>query len=160
LPHLSDLKISKPDLKTSERAHAKGHCLGLGSCPTTRFRDTQEAVTSTPVLHYYNLKEEIALQCDISQMAALMQNGQLVAYASKALISAETQYAQIEKELLAIVFACDHFKAYIYRRERVQVETDHKPLVFIVFKPLDQQAPNLTRTTILGVIKALKVTFA
>ena len=52
------------------------------------------------------MKEEVTLQCDASQFglgAALMQNGQPVAYASRALTEAETRYAQIEK---AIVFAC------------------------------------------------------
>ena len=50
----------------------------------------------------------------------------------------QKQYAQIEKELLAIVFACDHFEYYIYA---VNVETDHQPLVPIVLKPLNK-APN------------------
>ena len=54
----------------------------------------------------------------------MMQNGQPVAYASRSLTEAEVRYAQIEKELLAIVFACDHFDAYVYGRERVNVETD------------------------------------
>ena len=74
-----------------------------------------------------------------------MQNGQPVVYASQALTSAETRYAQIEKELLAIVFACDHFEAYIYGRDQVQVETDHKPLVSIVLKPLDKAPSRLQR---------------
>ena len=43
-------------------------------------------------------------------------------------MEAETQYAQIEKELLAIVFACDRFDIYIYGRDRVKVESDHQPL--------------------------------
>ena len=59
-----------------------------------------------------------------------------MAYASRALTTAKTHYAQIEKELLAIVFACQHFDAYIFGREHVQGETDHKPLVSIVDKPL------------------------
>ena len=40
---------------------------------------------------------------------AVMQNGQPVAYASRAIMSAETQYAQIKKELLAIVFCSETF---------------------------------------------------
>ena len=98
------------------------------------------AAASTPILYYYNLKEEVTLQCDASQHglgAAMMQNGQPVAYASRALTPAETRYAQIEKELLAILFACNHFEAYIYGRERVNVETDHQPLEMIVRKPLN-----------------------
>ena len=44
-------------------------------------------------------------------------------------------YAQIEKELLAIVFALDRFHTYIYGK-RITVETDHKPLISIVKKAL------------------------
>ena len=49
---------------------------------------------------YYNVNDEVTLQCDASQSglgAALMQNGQPVAYGSRALTPAETRYAQIEK---------------------------------------------------------------
>ena len=80
-------------------------------------------VTCTPVLRYYNLQEEVTLQCDASQSglgAALMQNGQPIAYASRALTPTETRYAQIEKELLAIVFACDRFDAYVYGQDLVK----------------------------------------
>ena len=70
---------------------------------------------------------------------------QPVAYASHALSSAETRYAQIEKELLAIVFACDCFEAYIYRRDIVHVETDHRPLEFIVLKSLNNAPKRLQR---------------
>ena len=91
----------------------------------------KEVVTNIPVLRYYHLEEETTLQCDASQFglgAALMQRGQPVAYASRALTPAETRYAQIEKELLAIVLACDRFEAYIYGRDVVLVKTDHKTL--------------------------------
>ena len=52
-----------------------------------------------------------------------MQGGQPVAYASRALSPAETCYTQIEKQLLVIVFGCDHFKAYVYGRDIVYVES-------------------------------------
>ena len=68
-----------------------------------------------------------------------------MAYASCALTPTETRYAQIKKELLAIVFACDHFEAYVYGREAVQVETDHQPLVSIVKKPLNSAPSRLQR---------------
>lgn len=60
-----------------------------------------------------------------------MQNGSVIAYASRSLNSAEAKYAQIEKELLAIVFATKKFNDFIYGRP-VEIETDHKPLVAIV----------------------------
>ena len=106
------------------------------------------AVASTPVLKYYNLQEEVTLQCDASQAglgAALLQNGQPVAYTSRALTPTETRYAQIEKELLAIVFACEHFEPYIYGRDTVRVETDHQPLETIVQKPLHSSPSRLQR---------------
>ena len=49
------------------------------------FGRLKDAVTTTPVLRYYNRDEEITLQWDASQSglgAALLQNGQPVAYAS------------------------------------------------------------------------------
>ena len=68
-----------------------------------------------------------------------------MAYSSRALTSAKTHNAQIEKELLAIVFACQHYDVYIYGRESVQVETDHKPLVLIMQKPLSKAPSRLLR---------------
>ena len=46
----------------------------------------------------------------------------VTAYASRALPS-EENYAQIEKELLAIVSACEKFDAHIYDRDSVHVQT-------------------------------------
>ena len=58
----------------------------------------------------------------------MLQLQQPVSFASRALTQTETRYAQIEKELLAIVFACEKFDVYIFGRDVVHVETDHKPL--------------------------------
>ena len=108
----------------------------------------KQMVTKTSVLRYYSLQEEVTIQCDASQTglgAALLQNDQPVAYASRALTATEVHYAQIEKELLAIVFACQHFDAYIFGRQTVHIETDHKPLVSIVKKPLHKASSRLQR---------------
>jgi hypothetical protein len=77
--------------------------------------------------------------------AALMQDNLPVAYASRTLNKSEKNYAQIEKEMLAIVFGCTRFHDYIYGMVGVTVETDHKPLESILKKPLYQAPSRLQR---------------
>ncbi|XP_064468672.1 uncharacterized protein K02A2.6-like [Ornithodoros turicata] len=68
-----------------------------------------------------------------------------VAYASRSLTDTEKKYAQIEKEGLAIVWACDKFRDYITGMH-ITIETDHKPLIPIFMnKPLDDITPRLQR---------------
>jgi len=50
-----------------------------------------------------------------------------VCYASRSLNSAEKNYAQIEKELLAIVYGCTKFHQYVYGK-KVKVQTDPQRL--------------------------------
>ena len=122
----------------------------------------KNAVMTTPVLRYYNLEEEVTLQCDASQFglgAALLQNGQPVAYTSRALTDAETRYAQIEKELLAIVFACERFEPYVYGRDEVHVESDHQPLESIFLKPLHSAPKRLQRMLLRLQKYSLRVTY-
>ena len=64
-----------------------------------------------------------------------MQEGRPIAYASRALTSTESNYAQIEKELLAIVFGVERFHQNTYGR-KVIVDSDHKPLETRFGKPL------------------------
>ena len=73
-----------------------------------------------------------------------MQNGQPVSYASRALTETEQQYAQIEKEMLAIAYGLDKFHNYTYGR-RITVETDHKPIETIHRKPLHTAPKRLQR---------------
>ena len=73
-----------------------------------------------------------------------MQDGHPVAYASKSLTPTEVQYVQIEKELLAIVFAMEKFETYLYGR-KVLVESDHKPLEAIFKKSLLSAPKRLQR---------------
>ena len=75
-------------------------------------------------------KKKVTVSCDVSQTglgAVLLQEGRPIAYVSRALTSTETRYAQIEKELLAVVFALERFHQYTYGKT-VDVESDHKPL--------------------------------
>ena len=73
-----------------------------------------------------------------------MQDSRVVAFASRSLTDTEKNYAQIEKELLAVVFSLEKFDQYVYGR-RVTVETDHKPLLPIMKKALLQAPKRLQR---------------
>ena len=109
--------------------------------------EAKRIISSTPVLKYFNPRTEPVLQCDASMHglgACLMQNGQPVAFASRSLTPTEVQYAQIEKELLAIVFGMEKFETYLYGR-KVLVETDHKPLESIFKKSLLNAPKRLQR---------------
>ena len=103
----------------------------------TAFMQVWQLVVNHPVLRYYDCNEEVTIQCDASEKglgATLLQKGQPVAFASKSLSPTECRYAQIENECLLIVFACHRFSQYISRREKITVESDHKPLQSIFQK--------------------------
>lgn len=74
----------------------------------------------------------------------MLQNGQPVAYASRALTETQQRYAQIEREMLAVIYGCEKFHHYIYGRS-ITIETDHKPLLAIHRKPVYQATPRLQR---------------
>ena len=135
LPSLSD--ESAPLRKLVEKDTA----WHWGRSQEDSFHKLKQLASSTPVLRYYDVRNPVTLSVDASSKglgAVLLQEGKPVAYASRALTSVQQQYAQIENELLAIVYGCKKFHQYVYRRE---VETDHKPLKSIFKKPL-HQAPS------------------
>ena len=74
-----------------------------------------------------------------------MQKGKHVAYGSRAMTSAEQNYAQIEKVMLAICFATSKFHRYVYGMPKVSIQTDHKPLESILKKPPCKAPPRLQR---------------
>ena len=111
------------------------------------FDELKRLVSTAPVLRFYNVDEPVTVSVDASSKGlgvVLLQNGQPVAYGSKALSETQKRYAQIEREMLAILYGCQKFDHYIYGR-RVVIETDHKPLVAIYEKPLYRATPRLQR---------------
>ena len=112
------------------------------------FNSLKTLVTQSPVLRYFDVGKPVKISVDASSGglgAVLLQNDQPVAYASKALSRSQINYAQIEKEMLAVVFGCTRFHDYIYGLKEIQVETDHKPLESILKKPLHQAPMRLQR---------------
>jgi len=126
---------------------------------TSKHTDAVEAiktaVTDSPVLHYYDVNKEVTIECDSSEVglgATLLQDGQPVSFASRALTPTEQKYAKIEKECLAIVYACQKFNHYILGRNVVTIHSDHKPLETI-FKKLLITAPKRLQRMLLQLQK-------
>ncbi|UYV73923.1 K02A2.6-like, partial [Cordylochernes scorpioides] len=111
------------------------------------FEKLKNMVSNAPILTFFDPTKPITISSDASQYGigtVLMQGGQAIEYASFSLNATQRKYAQIEKELLAIVFGCERFQYYIWGND-VIVETDHKPLLSIVKKPLEKLSPRLQR---------------
>ncbi|CAB3993039.1 Hypothetical predicted protein [Paramuricea clavata] len=106
LPNLSE--VMKPLRDLTHKIHEKA------------WNELKHLIATTPVIAYYKPSESLEIQCDSSQTGlgvALMQNGHPIAYASRTLSETETRYAQIEKEMLAIVYAVEKFNDYTFGRK-------------------------------------------
>ena len=107
----------------------------------------KDLICKAPVLRYFDPAIELTLQCDASESGlgyALLQQGQPVAFGACGMTQTERNYAQIEKEMLAIVCGCEKFDQFIYGH-KITVETDHKPLVSISQKPIHNAPKRLQR---------------
>ena len=79
---------------------------------TAAVNKLKEILSQNPVLKLFNPRLPVTIQADASSTglgACFMQNSQPVAYTSRSLMGAEMRYAQIEGEMLAIVFAAEQF---------------------------------------------------
>ena len=142
IPHESSITAPLRELlkKNAEWKWTESHDKAL--------KDLKTALTSAPTLSFYDVEKPVTIQCDASQTglgACLLQDQQPIAYASRAMSKAEKNYAQIEKELLSIVFAVQKFHQYIYGKDKVVIENDHKPLETIMKKTMDEIPPRLQR---------------
>ena len=106
-------RLVKKDINFRWDEHVHGKALS----------EVKKALSEPPVLRYFDEKEQdTTLQCDASEKglgACLMQKGQPVQYASRALTQTEQNYAQIEKEMLAISFGLDRFEKYVQYMEDI-----------------------------------------
>ena len=111
------------------------------------FDSVKNLISRDTILSYYDRTKPVILQVDASHKGigvALVQENRPIAFASKAMTSAESRYANIERELLAVVFGCTKFHTYLYGREFV-TESDHRPLEQIQKKNLTKAPPRLQR---------------
>lgn len=102
------------------------------------FELCKKLATEAPTLRIFDPKLPVKLSVDASGStlaAVLLQEGRPIEYAAKSLTETQHRYSIIEKELLAVLFGCRRFHYYLYGR-KFEVESDHKPLVGLVNKPI------------------------
>ena len=109
----------------------------------------KKLVTENPVLKYYDPSKEMKLSVDASKygLAAILllkyeEDCTAVAYGSRSLTRSEMNYAQIEKETLAILFGCNKFNQHPYG-VKFTAESDHQPLESICKWPISKAAPRI-----------------
>lgn len=104
------------------------------------FGELKKALITAPVIISPNWTLPFELMCDASDHSVGAVLGQIkdkvfhsIYYASKTLTKTQINYTTIEKELLAVVFAFDKFRAYLVGT-RVTVYTDHTAIRYLISK--------------------------
>lgn len=117
------------------------------------FELLKKKLSESPVLSVFDPENMTVVSADASSfgLGAVLRQKQKdgvyrpVAYASRSLSETERRYAQIEKEGLAVTWACEKFQEYVTGLQ-FTIETDHKPLVPIFMsKHLSDITPRLQR---------------
>jgi len=104
------------------------------------FVKLKNLLTSAPVIQPPDWSLSFEIICDASDYVVGVVLGQrkdkkpyVIYYASKTLNSAQTNYTTTEKELLAVVFACEKFRSYLVGSP-VVVFSDHAALKYLLSK--------------------------
>ena len=103
------------------------------------FQELKAKLSSSEVLVHYDEKLPLKLDCDASAygigavLSHVYPDGseRPIAYASRSLTSAEVNYAQLEKEGLALIYGVQKFHQLVYGRSFTLV-MDHQPLMAIL----------------------------
>lgn len=93
------------------------------------FTSLKQEISAAPILQLYDQNKELKISAD----------------ASRALTNTEQRYAQVEKEALALTWACERFRDFITGLH-CELETYHKPLVSLLGgQALDTLPPRIQR---------------
>ena len=123
-PMRSLLKADLPFVWNTEHEHA--------------FNKVKEIISTTPGFRLFDPNMKVQIQCGASKTgigACLLQEGEPVAYYSKALTPTEMNWFAIDKECLVVICAAEKCQHYIYGRE-IEIRSEHKPLEIISRKSI------------------------
>ncbi|KAL0552145.1 hypothetical protein IC582_011242 [Cucumis melo] len=96
------------------------------------FQNLKQKLVTAPVLTVPDGSDSFVIYSDASKKGlgcVLMQQGKVVAYASRQLKSHEQNYPTYDLELAEVVFALKIWRHYLYG-EKIQIFTDHKSLKY------------------------------
>ena len=97
------------------------------------FQELKTRLTSAPVLTLPDPSQPYELYTDASLMGlgcVLMQDGRVIAYASRQLKKHEQNYPTHDLEMAAVIFALKIWRHYLYGAT-CEIFTDHKSLKYI-----------------------------
>ena len=116
------------------------------------FKTLVDKLSGKPVLAFFDIKLKTEILVDASPVGLggiLVQyekpdEPKVIAYGSRSLTPTEQRYWQIEREALAVVWACEYFHNYVYGCP-ITVVTDHMPLVKLLGSPTAKLSARLER---------------
>lgn len=146
-PRLPDLTKPIRDLLKTENSWT------WGPPQQKAFRETKKELGSETVLAQYSPSRETMVSADASSyglggvLTQKQPDGEWrpVVFISRSLTKAESRYAQIEKEALALTWACERLRGYLSGLD-FTIRTDHKPLLTLLkSRALDDLPPRIIR---------------
>lgn len=146
-PRLPDLTKPIRDLLKTENSWT------WGAPQQKAFLETKKELGSETVLAQYSPNHETMVSADASSygLGGVLTQKQTdgewkpVVFISRSLSKAESRYAQIEKEALAVTWACERLRGYVSGLD-FTIRTDHKPLITLLkSRALDDLPPRIIR---------------
>ena len=128
------------------RSHVKW---SWGKTEQDAFSASKKALLDSPALVHFDPKLPLVMVADSSSygigavLCHLIEGIERpICFASRSLTTTERNYAQIEKEALALVFGLRKFHYYLWGQPKFTMITDHKPLLglFSASKPISAQS--------------------
>ncbi|KAL5850318.1 hypothetical protein ACOSQ4_008331 [Xanthoceras sorbifolium] len=116
------------------------------------FQNLKVAMTTTPVLALPDFQQPFVLEtdaCDTGIGVVLMQQDRPIAYISKSLPNRKKGLSTYEKELLAIVYAVQKWRAYLHGN-RFTIKTDHHSLKYFLEQKITTLMQQKWLTKLLG----------
>uniref|UniRef100_A0AB38Z1K8 RNA-directed DNA polymerase n=1 Tax=Biju errantivirus TaxID=3078397 RepID=A0AB38Z1K8_9VIRU len=135
-------KIAKPltNILRNQDNAGSNKIIDLGIKEKECFENLKKLLSSSDILAYPNFKNPFILTTDASDFAigaVLSQEFNSIEkpihFASRTLSKTEEKYSAPEKEMLAIFWALQTFRNYLYGT-KVKILTDHQPLTFALSK--------------------------